>query len=185
MQVGKRGGAERGSSVFERSNLCFFFLFASDLFFEREPKEKSIFHSRPTIRPAASLSLFFALAFVFPFSLLNAMVRRRSSPRRLRRAPLRRPTVRGGFGEQPLSHARAREERERNASMKLKKKKQPLSLSPSPSPLPPPRSPQSQSKKRGFSLEEKRQAVLGIFHDSADVFVLKVSVPPPPLFFFN
>ena len=31
-----------------------------------------------------------------------------------------------------------------------------------------------QSKKRGFSLEEKRQAVLGIFHDSADVFVLKV-----------
>ena len=36
--------------------------------------------------------------------------------------------------------------------------------------------PTLQSKKRGFSLEEKRQALLGIFHDSADVFVLKVCV---------
>lgn len=46
-----------------------------------------------------------------------------------------------------------------------------LSLPPSLSHLSPP---PPQSKKRGFSLEEKRQAVLGIFHESSDVFVLKV-----------
>ena len=32
----------------------------------------------------------------------------------------------------------------------------------------------TQSKKRGLSLEEKRDRVLEVFHESADVFVLKV-----------
>lgn len=34
--------------------------------------------------------------------------------------------------------------------------------------------PRTQSKKRGLSLEEKRDKVLEVFHESADVFVLKV-----------
>ena len=31
-----------------------------------------------------------------------------------------------------------------------------------------------QSKKRGLSIDEKKQKVLEIFHESKDVFVLKV-----------
>ena len=37
-----------------------------------------------------------------------------------------------------------------------------------------PLSPYTQSKKRGLSLEEKKAAVLGIFHETQDVFQLKV-----------
>jgi len=33
----------------------------------------------------------------------------------------------------------------------------------------------AQSKKRGLSLEEKREKVLEIFHESKDVFQLKVA----------
>jgi hypothetical protein len=37
-----------------------------------------------------------------------------------------------------------------------------------------PLSPPTQSKKRGLSLEDKRDRILEVFHESADVFVLKV-----------
>ncbi len=33
----------------------------------------------------------------------------------------------------------------------------------------------AQSKKRGLSLEEKRQCILQVFHESRDVFTLKVT----------
>lgn len=33
-----------------------------------------------------------------------------------------------------------------------------------------------QSKKKGLSLDEKREKMLEIFHDTKDVFVLKVGV---------
>jgi hypothetical protein len=36
------------------------------------------------------------------------------------------------------------------------------------------------SKRKGLSLEEKRDKVLEVFTQSADVFVLKVRRPPPP-----
>jgi len=39
-----------------------------------------------------------------------------------------------------------------------------------------PNPPHPQSKKRGLSLEEKRDKVLEVFHESGDVFVLKVRV---------
>jgi hypothetical protein len=35
-----------------------------------------------------------------------------------------------------------------------------------------------QSKKRGLSIEEKKQVVLQIFHESKDVFLLKVAGIP-------
>ena len=35
-----------------------------------------------------------------------------------------------------------------------------------------------QSKKRGLSLEEKRKCVLEIFHDTKEVFQLKVGMIP-------
>lgn len=40
--------------------------------------------------------------------------------------------------------------------------------------LPPTSALAAQSKKRGLSLEEKREKVLEIFHESKDVFQLKV-----------
>ena len=59
------------------------------------------------------------------------------------------------------------------------------SISLSPPPLVYFLDPPLQSKKRGFSLEEKSQAMIGIFHESADVFVLKVCLfSPLSLHFF-
>lgn len=37
-----------------------------------------------------------------------------------------------------------------------------------------------QSKKRGLSIDEKKQKVLEIFHESKDVFVLKVCTLQAP-----